>query len=150
VNEILAINDHEFLVIERDGNAGAAAAFKKIFKIDIAAATNAATDIRAVAALPTTGLPTGVVPVSKVLFLDLLDPAFGLVGASFPEKIEGLAFGPDLPDGRHLLIVTNDNDFIPAQPNRFLAFAIDRVHLPDFTPQDISLRKHCFDDVVDR
>ena len=34
-----------------------------------------------------------------------------MVGADFPEKIEGLAFGPDLPDGRHLLLVTNDNDF---------------------------------------
>src|SRR5262245_22141077 len=32
VNEILAVNDHEFLVIERDGNAGTAAAFKKIFQ----------------------------------------------------------------------------------------------------------------------
>ena len=158
VNEILAINDHEFLVIERDGNAGNSAAFKKIFKIDIADATNLATDIRELPALPTTGLPTTglppgvekVVPVTKHLFLDLLDPAFGLAGPSFPEKIEGLAFGPDLSDGRHLLIVTNDNDFIAAQPNRFLAFAIDRVDLPGFEPQDISLRKHCFDDVVDR
>jgi hypothetical protein len=146
VNEILAVNDHEFLVIERDGNAGTAAGFKQIFKIDITDAT----DIRPVPALPTTGLPVGVTPVTKVPFLDLLAPAFGLAGASFPEKIEGLAFGPDLPDGRHLLIVTNDNDFIAAQPNRFLAFAIDRVDLPDFTPQDISLRKHCFDEVVDR
>ncbi len=67
------------------------------------------------------------------------------------EKIEGLAFGPDLQDGRHLLIVTNDNDFMPAQPNRFLAFAIDSVDLPTFTPQDISLRNQCFDDeAVDR
>ena len=29
VNEILAVNDHEFLVIERDGRAGASAAFKR-------------------------------------------------------------------------------------------------------------------------
>ncbi len=150
VNEILAVNDQEFLVIERDGNAGAAAAFKKIFRIGIGGATPA-TDIRGVPKLPTTGTPAGVVPVTKTLFLDLLDPAFGLAGASFPEKIEGLAFGPDLQDGRHLLIVTNDNDFMPAQPNRFLAFAIDSVDLPTFTPQDISLRNQCFDDeAVDR
>ena len=124
VSEILAINDHEFLVLERDGNAGIAAAFKKVIKIDITGAT----DIRAIKQLPQTGLPPGpptVTPVSKSEFLDLLAPAFGLAGASFPEKIEGLAFGPDLDDGRHLLIVTNDNDFMQAQSSRFFAFAID-------------------------
>ena len=142
VNELLAVNDREFLVIERDGKAGTAAAFKKVFRIDIAGAT----DIRAVSSLPATGTPDGVVPVAKALFLDLLDSAFGLEGASFPEKIEGLAFGPDLRDGRHVLIVTNDNDFVPAQPNRFLVFAIDRSDLPAFTPQDLSrFRRGCFD-----
>ena len=139
VNEILAVNDHEFLVIERDGNAGSAAAFKKIFHIDIAAAS----DIRAVAALPQTGTPDGVTPVSKSPFLDLLDPTFRLAGAPFPEKIEGLAFGPDLTDGRHLLIVTNDNDFVPTQANRFFAFAIDRSDLPQFAPQQFGRRRDC-------
>jgi hypothetical protein len=148
VNEILAVNEHEFLVIERDGRAGALAQFKKIFKIDIAGAVPA-TDIRAVAALPTTGVPPGVVPVTKAIFLDLLDPAFGLAGPRSRRRSRGSP-RPGLPDGRHLLIVTNDKDFILAQPNRFLAFAIDRIDLPDFRPQDISLRKHCFDAVVDR
>jgi hypothetical protein len=133
-------------VIERDGNAGAAAAFKKIFKIDIGDPANPATDIRGVATLPTTGTPVGIVPVAKAFFIDLLDPAFGLAGASFPEKIEGLAFGPDLSDGRHVLVVTNDNDFVPTQANRFFVFAIDPVELPDFTAQDVLLRHRCFDD----
>jgi hypothetical protein len=134
VNEILAVNDREFLVIERDGNAGNAAAFKRIFKIDLAGAT----DIRGVKQLPQTGTPAGIVPVAKQLFIDLLNPAFGLAGPAFPEKIEGLAFGPDLEDGRHVLIVTNDNDFIVSQPNRFMVFAIDRMELPEFTPQQFS------------
>ena len=30
------------------------------------------------------------------------------------EKIEGLAWGPDLPDGRHLLYVVSDNDLYPS------------------------------------
>src|SRR5262245_55473181 len=108
VNEILAINDHQFLVIERDGAGGNDAAFKKLFKIDITGAT----DVSGVPSLPQTApLPPAVVPVSKTLFLDLLDPAFGLKGPNFPEKIEGLAFGPDLPGGRHLLLVSHDNDF---------------------------------------
>jgi hypothetical protein len=84
--------------------------------------------------------------VTKALFIDLLAPALGLAGASFPEKIEGLAFGPNLPDGRHVLVVTNDNDFVPGQANRFFVFAIDSVDLPGFTAQDISLRHRCFDD----
>lgn len=90
--------------------------------------------MRAVKQLPTTGVPAGVIAVAKSQFLDMLDPAFGLAGATFPEKLEGLAFGPDLDDGRHLLIITNDNDFNQAQPSRFFAFAIDRSDLA-FTPQ---------------
>ena len=132
VNEILAVNDHQFLVLERDGNAGANAAFKRIFKIDLTGAT----DVSGVASLPQTGpLPTGITPVSKAPFLDLLNPVFGLAGASFPEKIEGLAFGPDLPDGRHLLLVTSDNDFFADQASKIFAFAIPPEALPGFQPQ---------------
>lgn len=133
ISEIVAVSDHEFLVLERDGKVGASAEFKQIVKIDTAAAT----DIRAVKQLPQTGLPVGVTPVTKQVFIDLLDPAFGLAGASFPEKIEGLAFGPNLPDGRHLLIVTNDNDFNAAVESKFFAFAIDHVDLPNYQAQQI-------------
>lgn len=132
-NEILAINDHQFLVVERDGVAGSGAAFKRIELIDTAGAT----DISGLASLPQNGLPPGVTAVTKSLFLDLLDPAFGLAGSAFPEKIEGLAFGPDLADGRHLLLVTSDNDLNPANPTRVFAFAIDRDLLPGYVPQTI-------------
>ena len=133
VSEILAVNDHELLVLERDGKAGAAAVIKKIFKIDISAAT----DIRGLKQLPQTGAPLGVTPVTKSLFLNLLDPAHGLAGTNFPEKIEGLAFGPDLADGRHLLLVANDNDFVATQPSRIFAFAIDGYELPGFQAQHV-------------
>lgn len=134
VNEILAVNDREFLVIERDGRAGINATFKQIFKIDIANAT----DINGITSLPASATPSGVVPVTKTAFIDLLNPSFGLAGASFPEKIEGLAFGPDLPDGRHLLMVASDNDFIAANPSNIYAFAIDKTSLPGFQPQMIT------------
>lgn len=136
ISEIVAVNDREFLVLERDGRAGANASFKKIFKIDISAAT----DIRDMKQLPTSGTPAGVVMVTKQLFIDLLNPAFGLAGTNFPEKIEGLAFGPDLEDGRHLLLVVNDNDFIAAQPTRIFAFAIDAFDLPAFQEQEVARR----------
>ena len=136
LNELVAINDTQFLVVERDGDGGVKAAAKLIYKIDITGAT----DVSAVPALPTTGLPAGVVPVAKTLLIDMLDPAFGLAGPDFPEKIEGLALGPSLPDGRRLLLVSHDNDFKGDQPSKVYAFAIDPALLAGFTPQMLQPR----------
>ena len=133
--EVLAINDHQFLVLERDGrglNSGNTAMFKRIFKIDLTGAT----DISGVPNLPTTGVPVGVTPVSKSLFLDVL-AATGIPGSQFPEKLEGMAFGPDLGSGQHVLIVAADNDFRSNIDSWFFAFAIDAQDLPGFVPQNI-------------
>jgi hypothetical protein len=120
VNEILAIGEEDYLVLERDGDAGESAGFKKIFRIS----TKNATDVSKILELPAPKLPEGIVPVTKTLFLDLLDPKFGLKGKDFPAKIEGLTFGPDLTDGRKLLIITTDNDFKPDEPTWIYAFAV--------------------------
>ena len=85
VSEILAINAHEFLVIERDSKAGLDAACKRIVRIDVSGAT----DISLIDALPVDELPSDIHPVRKSLFLDLLDAKFGLAGEHFPEKVEG-------------------------------------------------------------
>jgi hypothetical protein len=137
INEILAINDHEFLVLERDNKAGKEAAFKKLFRIDVSGAS----DVSKLAKLPAKGLPDEVKAVTKKPFLDLLDPAFGLAGKDLPEKFEGMAFGPDLPDGRHLLLVTTDNDMEAKEPTYFFAFAIDKDDLPDFKLQGFEKRE---------
>jgi hypothetical protein len=123
--EILAINDHEFLVVERDNrsnlqNPPTAPVRKKIYKIDIANAT----DVSNRTGLPASGLPAGVNPVTKTLFIDLLDTSFGLA-STIAEKIEGLAWGPDLPDGRHVLYVISDNDLNPNLATQIYAFAVD-------------------------
>lgn len=131
VNEIVALNDDEFIVIERDGKPGVEARFKKLFKIDL----RDASEVGNIDPLPATGLPASIQAVHKTLFLDLLDPQFQLAGSRFPAKIEGLAFGPDLPDGRHLLLVTSDNDFVKDAPTWILAFAIDPALLPGFKAQ---------------
>jgi hypothetical protein len=125
VSEILAINDHEFLVIERDNRSNLqsppqAPTRKTIYKIDLAGAT----DVSGIESLPVGALPAGIVPVSKTLFIDLLDPDFNLA-ATIAEKIEGLAWGPDLPDGRHVLYVISDNDLTPSLATQIYAFAID-------------------------
>lgn len=107
VSEVLAINDHEFFVLERDGKAGLDAAFKKVFHIDLTDATDASP----IDSLPLMQLPTEIKPVKKILLLDFLDPLFGLAGEKCPEKFEGITFGPPLPDGRKTLVVSVDNDF---------------------------------------
>ena len=134
VCEILAINGHEFLVIERDNRSNLqtppqAPTRKTIYKIDLTGAT----DVSGVSGLPASGLPPGTVAVQKTLFIDLLDPAFNLA-PTIPEKIEGLAWGPDLPDGRHVLYVISDNDLNPSLATQIYAFAIDPT-LINFEPQ---------------
>lgn len=119
VNEIVAMNDRELLVLERDGKAGTDTKFRGLFLIDIADAT----DVSSIASLGSKDLPAGVRPVHKRRWLDLLDPAHGLAGPTMPEKIEGLTFGPTLADGRRTLIVTTDNDLKTENPSWFWVFA---------------------------
>jgi Esterase-like activity of phytase len=103
----------------------------RILKIDLTGAT----DVSGVASLPAGALPIGTVPVSKTLFIDLLDPVFNLV-PTIPEKIEGLAWGPDLEDGRHVLYVISDNDLNPSLATQIYAFAID-PSLVNLQPQTL-------------
>ncbi len=140
VSEILAINDHEFLVVERDNRSfltsGEAPTRKDIFKIDI----NGATDVSDIIGLPATGnLPVAITGVSKTPFIDLLDPAFGLHlndADAIAEKIEGLAWGPNLSDGRHVLYVVSDNDLNPLVASQIFSFAIDPL-LIDYQAQTL-------------
>jgi hypothetical protein len=67
--------------------------------------------------------------VAKRPFLDLLAPRFGLATDGFPAKIEGLTWGPDLPDGHRLLLVASDNDLVAKNASYFYAFAVDRADL---------------------
>jgi Esterase-like activity of phytase len=125
VSEIVAINNHEFLVLERDNRSNlqsppAAPIRKSIYKIDTAGAT----DVSNVASLPAGSLPMTIVPVSKTIFINLLDPALNLT-ATIAEKLEGLAWGPDLEDGRHVLYVISDNDLNPALATQIYSFAIE-------------------------
>jgi hypothetical protein len=122
LNEILAISDSEFLVIERDGEAGDDAKYKKIVKIDISEAT----PIDGTESLPEKGLAQGVQPVAKTMLIDLLDPKYKLAGKQMPEKIEGITFGPKMDDGRSLLFISSDNDFSAENPTQIYIFALDQ------------------------
>ena len=135
VNEILAINDHEFLVVERDNRSlvspGASAfspatsGLKRIYKIDLN--TPGLTDVSGYDPLPVT-----FTPVSKALFINLLNDAYEVNATThqtikqvIAEKIEGLAWGPDLPNGHHVLYVYSDNDLNTGFPTQIYAFEVD-------------------------
>ena len=119
-SEIETLAPGRFLVIERDGKPGTPDAIKRIYEIDL----RHATDISSIDSLPSTDIPAAATPVTKRLFLDLLDRRWGLVGESFPAKIEGITFGPTQKDGSRLLLISSDNDFKPEEPIRIFAFAI--------------------------
>jgi len=130
VSEITAINDHEFLVLERDGRGlgdGSSAAVKTLFKIDLAGAT----DISSLS-----GSAAANAAVAKTSFLDIVAVlgANSITPANVPAKLEGLAFGADVMVGgtlTHTLWLANDNDFLPsvAGPNNFYVFGVTDADL---------------------
>ena len=142
VSEIVALNDHQFLVDERDGNGlgdGSNAAAKQLFKIDLTSAV----DVTAFSG----DLSAYAVP--KVLLLDVVAQlnANGVASSQIPSKLEGLAFGEDVTiDGvlKHTLFLANDNDFVQsiAGDNKFYVFGVSDADLAavgaTFAPQAIA------------
>jgi hypothetical protein len=158
VSEILAVNNHEFLVDERDGKGqgdGSAAAVKQLFKIDLIGAT----DVSHVSGA--TNLAPFAVP--KTLFLDVVKAltGAGISNIHIPAKLEGIAFGQDVVVNgvvKHTLYVVNDNDFLAAvpdknnvvvdNPNQYFVFAFGDADLPGFVPQQFTHGR--FDDDDER
>ena len=120
LNEIVAMGDDQFLVIERDSQVGELAAFKRVMKIDLAGAT----EVQNMDSLPHV-LPDSIRPVRKETFIDFLSPEFKLPPEFIPEKLEGLAFGERLVDGRQTIVVASDNDFEAANPSLIYVFGLN-------------------------
>jgi hypothetical protein len=118
-SELLAIDATRLLVLERDGESGTKAAYRRLVQIDLSEAT----DISGISQLPEDLSAAGIRPVKKTVWLDLLDPRWKLAGEDMPEKIEGLTFGEVLPDGRRTLLVGTDNDFESASNSLIWVFA---------------------------
>lgn len=149
VSEIVAINDHEFLVDERDGKGlgdNSTAKVKQLFKIDISGAQ----DVTGLSG----DLSAKAVTKSAAPILDLVAKltAAGVNAKDIPAKIEGLSFGQDIVVGgqtRHTLYIANDNDFVStvtdsnhpagiANPNKFYVFSFTDSDLPGYAAQQIS------------
>ena len=120
VSEVLAVDSDRFLVLERDSKLGAEATIKHIYLVDV----RGATDVSGIASLTRCDLPLGIKAISKTLLIDLRDERFGLGGNATAEKPEGICWGPNLADGRRMLVVCVDNDFEMERQSEFYAFAI--------------------------
>ena len=163
VSDVVAVNDHVFLVDERDGRGlgdGSDARFKKLFLIDLAGATDVSnlsgkTDLAANA-------------LTKHLFINVVaeltkslgSGGLGLTATQIPAKLEGVAFGEDVVidgDAKHTLFIGNDNDFLATyppvngqpNPNQFFVFAFDDEDLQtafgDPAHANLSLEPQVFD-----
>jgi hypothetical protein len=116
ISALLAINNHEFLVLERNNRgigvgSTIASPNKKLFRIDI----NGATDFSTVSfPSPFTACPSGKVKKDSDPFLDITNTLPEL-GNKLPEKWEGLAIGPRLKNGDYLLVTGTDNDYSVTQ-----------------------------------
>lgn len=58
--------------------------------------------------------PITIVPVTKTLMVDI-QSELSAAGLPTPEKIEGVTIGPQLNDGRYVLIAGTDNDISVTQ-----------------------------------
>jgi len=107
----LPLSPTRLLAMERSFSTGVGNDVR-IYLVDTAGATD------------TLGLPalpqdlSGVQVAQKTLVLDL-----DVLGVTL-DNLEGLTFGPVLPDGRQSLLIVSDNNFSPTQVTQFLAFTV--------------------------
>ncbi|MGO4779812.1 esterase-like activity of phytase family protein, partial [Lysobacter sp. 2RAB21] len=112
LSAIHALSDSEFLVLERD-NRGlgvevtAAPLHKRVYRISLRGASNVAE--RSLAG--SDDLPADVRAVGKAPELDILAALRDAGARDIPEKLEGLAIGPRLRNGKHLVLIGSDNDY---------------------------------------
>ncbi|WP_035018160.1 esterase-like activity of phytase family protein [Caulobacter sp. UNC358MFTsu5.1] len=136
-SEMLALNDHQFLVLARDANGRGkgstkAPVFKAVLLVDTTGATNLAggpyeQGVQPVAA--DGALAAGLRPVRQAELVNLLNPVqlarFGMNLSTAPsdrfslsEKWEAMALAPALDPAAPndvFLLVGNDNDFLTAK-----------------------------------
>ena len=120
VSEVLALDDNRLLVLERSGVSGADGIWTmyiRLYQADVGDATN-------IAEVPALAGAT-YQPMTKHLVLDLSKlPERGSPALPRIDNIEGVSFGPDLPNGHRSLVLVSDNNFNPLQITQFLAFEV--------------------------
>ncbi|PWV53995.1 esterase-like activity of phytase family protein [Chitinophaga sp. S165] len=111
ISDILVLSETELLVMERSFSTGVENNSIRVFKVNLQNATNIST----IHSLQGTKQFT---PVQKTLFFnfDGLD--------TFVDNVEGMTFGPDLPNGHKTLIFVVDNNFDKREETQFYIFEV--------------------------
>jgi hypothetical protein len=107
------------LALERSFSVGAEGGGNTIWLYEIQ--TQGATDVSGKFSL----LNETFTPVTKRLILNVEEDL-----AIEPDNIEGIAFGPALPDGRLPLILMSDNNFAASQTTQFIVLAVELESTP--------------------
>ena len=110
VSEILSLGNNKLLVMERSFSSGRLASTIKLFIADL----NGATDI----SLMELKDKPAFIPVKKTLLLNMDN--LGI----YTDNIEGMTFGPLLPNGHKTLIFVADNNFNAVEKAQVLLFEV--------------------------
>jgi myo-inositol-hexaphosphate 3-phosphohydrolase len=125
--ELLALdNNGSLLALERAFSVG-----KGNTVVLYEVRTQGALDVGPVADLfwESEGIPFEIDPaVQKFMVLDLSEVVATV------DNLEGMSFGPELPDGRQTLIIVSDNNFNPGQATQFIALALELDATPAALP----------------
>ncbi len=119
VSSLLAVDQGDptrYLVMERAFVTGVGNKIR-IYEID----TNGATNI---AKTPSLADAKKVKPVKKRLLADLADFKLSTV-----DNVEGMTWGPRLPNGERSLVLVSDNNFAATQVTQFIALAVPAERL---------------------
>lgn len=111
IPDILSIGENKLLVIERSFSTGRLACTVKLFITDLSEAT----DISGISSLAN---DKNFTPATKKLLLNMDDLGF------YIDNIEGVTFGPILPDGHRTLLFIADNNFNPLEKSQVFLFEV--------------------------
>ncbi len=111
VTDILSVGNNKLLVMERSFSTGRLPSTIKLFITTLDTATN----IKDVQSLKENN---NFVPVTKKLLLNMDD--LGI----YIDNIEGVTFGPVLPNGHKSLLFIADNNFFPFEKAQLLLFEV--------------------------
>jgi len=111
IPDILSIGHNKLLVMERSFSTGNMACTIKIFEADLNTATNI---------LNTESVlnKDRIVRAKKKLLLNMDD--LGI----YIDNVEGMTFGPDLPNGHKSMIMVVDNNFSALEKTQFFLFEV--------------------------
>ncbi len=113
VSEILAVDDHRLLVLERSGSETAQGRFVyhcRLYLVDTRGAETVAPEASLTAATPA---------LDKRLIVN-----FDRLPGAPPRNLEAMTWGPVSPDGDRTLVLASDDNFDPQAPSVILVLAV--------------------------